>query len=197
MIRRIFLDIDDVLNRLTMTVLRHWGCPVAVEDYSAYPHWLGYDVIGAASALYPYPGVRFTDNDWLRLPRWLWAEVKPSADCYWLIDRCAELVGQENVCLLSAATASPECLAGKLEWIHDRLPTFLHKQYLIGQPKRFCAHPEALLIDDRDSNVSEFRIYGGNALLVPRPWNSLSHLDTRAHLEHALTTIEPVCGAAA
>jgi len=186
MIRRIFLDIDDVLNRLTMTVLHHWGCPVEVDDYSAYPAGLGYDVIGAANRL---GDRRFTEADWLTLPRSLWAAVTPSTQCDWLITRCVELVGSDNVCLLSAATDSPECLAGKLEWIHTYLPSFFHKQYLIGGPKRFCAGLDALLIDDRDRNIEEFRDAGGHALLVPRPWNSLAHLDTSLYLDRRLSLV--------
>ncbi len=42
----------------------------------------------------------------------------------------------------------------------------------IGGKKHLLAHKDALLIDDRDENVAEFRHAGGKAILIPRPWNN-------------------------
>ena len=77
---------------------------------------------------------------------------------------------------MTSPTIDPDCLAGKLEWIHEFTPRWMHRQYLVGPRKQFCAHREALLIDDADKNVNTFREWGGQALLVPRPWNSMHAL---------------------
>ncbi len=34
------------------------------------------------------------------------------------------------------------------------------------------AHPNAILIDDNEKEVDDFRTHGGMAILVPQPWNS-------------------------
>ena len=108
-----------------------------------------------------------------------------SAEFPFLLGWCESLVGQENVCLLTSPTIDPDCLAGKLEWIHEFTPKWLHRQYLVGPCKQFCAHPEALLIDDSDKNVNKFRDWGGQAVLVPRPWNTNHTLNTMENLAHA------------
>jgi 5'(3')-deoxyribonucleotidase len=92
-------------------------------------------------------------------------------------------VSEVPICILTGPTKDPECLAGKYEWITTVLPPYLHRQYLIGPRKQFCAHPEALLIDDSDDNVKAFRGAGGHAILVPRPWNSLHALNTTEYLQ--------------
>ena len=38
--------------------------------------------------------------------------------------------------------------------------------------KKFIAGPGRWLIDDKDANVEAFRAAGGQAITVPRPWNS-------------------------
>ena len=48
-----------------------------------------------------------------------------------------------------------------------------NNKFLIGFQKHFCAHSGSLLIDDYDKNINDFRQAGGNAILVPRQWNSM------------------------
>lgn len=184
MIKRILLDLDDVCNRFTMSALWHVGCRVDPMDDRTHPGGGNYDVVAIANQLYGYE--RFTKQKfWDSFPQRFWATVPPSAEFPYLIGWCESLVGQENVCLLTSPTIDPDCLAGKLEWIHNFCPKWLHRQFLVGPRKRFCAHSEALLIDDADKNVDEFRDWGGRALLVPRPWNSAAGLNTGEVLAHA------------
>jgi 5'(3')-deoxyribonucleotidase len=119
---------------------------------------------------------------WDSITRDIWATIPQSEEFYLLLGYCENLVGQENICILTAPTIDPECVAGKLEFIHNHFPKWMHRQFLIGPRKQFCAHPEALLIDDADKNVDQFRAWGGNAILVPRPWNSLHARNTVAHI---------------
>ncbi len=167
-ITKIFLDMDDVLNEFTMSTLRELGCDIETYD----PTW-GWDIVKAANAT--NSSRSFTiQGFWDSLDRKHWATRPKSEMCDQLIEKSASLVGQENVCVLSSPTLDPDCLAGKLEWIHDNLPSWMHRQYLIGPRKYFCAAPNALLVDDCDKNVDDFRAAGGQALLVPKPWNSKS-----------------------
>ena len=168
---KIYLDVDDVLNCCTLSVLRYLGCPIDSEDYSAYkPEW-GYDVQKAACEL--LPGLRLSKYDfWNRFPREFWATITVSPECNKLIRICATLVGKKNVFLLTKPSGHGDCAAGKIDWINTRLPMWIRDQFLIGAPKYCCASPDSLLIDDDPRNVKNFRKNKGQAILFPRPWNS-------------------------
>lgn len=181
MIKRILLDMDDVCNRFTMTALHYVGCRIDPLSYAKYPVECQWDIVCAANKLLGYE--RFTVSDfWEHIPRKFWANVPTSDEFPLLLGMCESLVGRKNVCILSSPTIDPECLAGKLDWIHRFTPRWLHRQFLVGPKKQFCAHPEALLIDDADKNVDAFRAWGGQAILVPRPWNTLYQTNTIEHL---------------
>jgi hypothetical protein len=77
----------------------------------------------------------------------------------------------EDTCLLTAPTQEAECVTGKLRWVRDNL-TGYNRKVIITPAKEMCAHPNALLIDDGDHNVDKWRANGGQAILVPRIWNS-------------------------
>ena len=172
MITEIYLDLDDVLNRLSMYILHSVGLDIDYTSYDEYPTEFGYNILGAAKHLAGgnwQPGL---GTFWDMIPQKVWRECPRSELFNYLIPTCAALVGEENVFIASSPTKDPDCLAGKLEWIHNNLPTFLHRQYFITPRKVQLAHPGALLIDDSDSNVAGFRARGGTAVIVPRPWNS-------------------------
>lgn len=76
------------------------------------------------------------------------------------------------VYFLSAPVKTRGCRDGKHAWVSKHYPE--HELIMCSaKAKRAMAHSRSWLIDDRDSNVEEFRENGGNAVLVPRPWNSL------------------------
>lgn len=108
-----------------------------------------------------------------------WALLQPTPECDAVVRLCERAVGALNVCLLSVPCQSGGSASGKMAWIKRRLPE-IGSRFLIGgnseapevPPKHFCAHPDAILIDDSDANVDAFRAAGGKAILFPRPWNS-------------------------
>jgi len=177
-IKRIFLDLDDVLNEFTMEALRH---VTGLQNFTFNPEW-GYDIVRAANSISKGMGcgAPFTHASfWGLLERDFWANVGLSEWCHELIGICTDAVGRSNVCILSAPTTDPDCLAGKLEWVQREMPTWLHHQFLFGSCKRFCAYPGSLLIDDSDANIDAFRKGGGAAILFPRPWNTQHGADVR------------------
>ena len=192
-IKTIFLDLDDVLNRFTMCALQHVGCDVnAYDDTSFNPEW-GFDIVKAANGLphrKGYPCFFTLGTFWDSIGRSVWAKTPMSSECGFLIHKCKQMVGRDNVCILSCPINDPECLAGKLEWIQRYMPPWLYRQYLLGPQKWMCARPDALLIDDSDKNVESFRAAGGQALLVPRPWNMAYGIDTIGYLQGAFKVIE-------
>jgi FMN phosphatase YigB (HAD superfamily) len=182
LIKRIFLDLDDVCNTFTPFALNYVGCPISPTDYGVYkPEW-GFDIVKAANALHPHH--RFTFRSfWESIHRLAWASVPESPGFRPLLNLCEQLVGRENICILTNPIDDPECLAGKLDWIHEHFPKWMHRQFLMGPPKHLCARSDALMIDDNDENVRAFRENGGYAILMPRPWNAL-HIRTYSPLYH-------------
>lgn len=192
--KTILLDIDDVLNRFTMSALGFLGCPVNAYDESTYdPDW-GFDLQLAARKL--LPGNRISKrNFWYRFPRSFWASIPLSAECDFLLTICVELVGRENICLLTKPSGPGDCAAGKIDWINTCMPVWIHNQYLIGSPKHFCARKRSLLIDDSPWNTSKFVHAGGRAILVPRPWNPLHGVSSLGFIKKRLTEIFHLEGA--
>lgn len=181
--KRIFIDLDDTLNSFTMPVLRFFGCPVGVYDYHRFPVEVGYDMLAAYEKLKP-EGLPTYDvpTFWDRVGRQVWASVPMSREFDVILDLATQHVDQDRIGILTSPTKDPNCLAGKLDWIHMYLPSWLWRQYSIGPRKHFCARADSLLIDDSDEQVNMFRKEGGQAILVPRPWNSLHGVNTAKHI---------------
>ena len=173
MLRRIFLDLDDTCNTLAMHVLACAGCQVSPTDYRQHPLEYGYDIVAAANHL--LGETRYADPAafWCSITRQNWVDVPPSEIFPWILHRAARVVGRENVCIATRPTKCPECVAGKLEWIHAHFPPWMHRQYAITPRKRLFARPDALLIDDVEENILHFEAEGGHGVLIPRPWNRL------------------------
>lgn len=100
-----------------------------------------------------------------------WAGLRPTAECFEIVGAAEEVFGPENVCVMTSPVRTAGCAEGKIRWLRRHLPQF-SRRFLIGPEKQFAASPRAWLIDDSDENVDKFRRWGGNAYLVPRPWNS-------------------------
>jgi hypothetical protein len=191
MIKQIFLDIDDVLNTFTMSALYQVGCDVEHHGLSQYRSEWGYDIVRAANELHPYR--RFTKREfWESLRRRFWSTISKSSPCDHIIERSFELVGEDRVCLLSAPTLDPDCLAGKVEWIEAMLPKPLHRQYAISPRKHFFARPDTLLIDDKQCNVEAFKAAGGAAFTFPAPWNQYAGHNPRQTFDLFFDTLMEV-----
>jgi len=138
-------------------------------------HGYRYDMIGAWSVLSgrdPVPVSMF----WGWVGRECWEQM-PKSDQFWLIEAAASLVGQKNVLIASSPTKSPDCLFGKYQWLETHCPDWIKRQYAITPRKHWLAQPGVLLIDDCDDNCNLFMAHGGGeAILVPRPWNSLHEM---------------------
>jgi hypothetical protein len=187
MIRRIFIDLDDVCNIFTMFALRSVGCRVRL-DYADYPTKCGYDIVAAANHLFKES--RYTAKTfWDAIARDLWATIPQSPIFPWLMDTAEKLVGRDRVCIATTPTKDPDSLAGKLEWIHRNMPSWMWRQYAITPRKHLLARPDALLIDDNQENIGNFIAHGGHGVLVPRPWNDLYGRDPLKHLDEELSRL--------
>jgi hypothetical protein len=165
-VEHIYLDIDGVLNKMPEAALNK----IFETNSITYPNTGDYDIVRVCNKLLPTPIT--SEEFWANLDRAFWANIPQTAECSWLPELCSQMVGRKHVFLLSAPVDSPDCLAGKLEWVHKNLPPWLHRQFIFTSHKWVCASPSALLIDDYDKNIQMFKAYGGQTILVPRPWNS-------------------------
>lgn len=191
MLKHIFLDIDGVLNVGSTWFLKAAGVDIDPVDIDRCPPY--WDLVKSANEMRAKQGLPpLTKAEFWKTNsnHEFWANFPVSPEADFIISKSVELVGEENVFLLSSPTLSPESLSGKLSWIHRYMPRFLHRQFLIGPHKHVCAQPGVLLIDDYDENVDKFIDNHGDAILVPRPWNSYRHLDTLTHLRTQLNKYE-------
>lgn len=99
-----------------------------------------------------------------------WANLPKYEEADRIVQTVESYVGFDNVCILTTPTAHPLSAAGKIQWIQSNYPDYRRK-FLIGPQKQFCAHQNAVLIDDHWSNIEAFVTEGGHGILVPRPWN--------------------------
>jgi hypothetical protein len=173
-IRKIYIDLDGVSNQLIMHALEVNGCKVSRFHDDQWPTPGSYDIVAAANKLLgPRRGTLTHAQFWGNVTRDVWAGTPASAEFYYILRAAVDAAGRGNVCFLtSPIIESPDCSAGKHEWFRRHLPLNMARQFSICPYKKIHASPDALLVDDSDAEVDSWRARGGQALLVPRPWNS-------------------------
>lgn len=99
-----------------------------------------------------------------------WSSLTTYADGMELFDLIIANNTGERIALLSSPVETHGCYDGKRVWVKRHLPGMV-KSLFVGSDKSLFAHAGAILIDDSDTNVASFREAGGQAVLIPRPWN--------------------------
>lgn len=69
-----------------------------------------------------------------------------------------------NLCFLTAPSSHASSLSGKKIFLDKH---FKGINFIITGEKHFCAHPNALLIDDSINKIKKFEDWGGNVFLWP------------------------------
>ena len=195
-IKKIALDLDDVLNDFTMPALQIVGCEVSgPRDYNSYNLDWGFNIIKAANSLHKTRS--FTNEEfWDCFSVEDWASFPESEEFHAILDMSIKLVG-ENILILTSPicgrdvsiSATSKCLEGKYLWIRKHLPNFLHRSFSFSPAKHFYATPSTLLIDDSGENVRNFKRAGGQAILFPRPWNNVHGADPLNHVKRGIHRI--------
>ncbi len=85
--------------------------------------------------------------------------------------------------LLTSPSADPGSWAGKYAWVKNNLPGKI-ETLIMAQQKVALAGPGRLLIDDREDVCDQWIGKGGDAILVPKPWNR-----HRAYVDYGLGEI--------
>lgn len=158
-INQIYLDMDGVLCDFVGAALR---VHKRMDALDAWPkgEWDIANVLGVKEhefwARIDYHGEHF------------WADLQP----YPWMNGLVKMLSCYSIPIMIASSPSydPYSAAGKLLWLDRYLPQF-RRRYFFGGAKHLLASPWAVLIDDNDKNVDEFRKSGGKAVLFPQPWN--------------------------
>lgn len=171
------LDLDGVVVDFIGGACRMYGfdpedIPWIVGDHTFTPEMIGVELTKKEF----YEGFTFG----------FWADLDFTPEAKTILN----LMHNRNTTILTRPTAFGA--GGKQAWIKKNLPRYFYKKkYLIGPDKAACAHPGALLIDDSDDMIKQFRAAGGHGILFPRIWNSNHHIkDPVLYLRACLALID-------
>ena len=94
-----------------------------------------------------------------------WISLKPAPHHLFFIEVCKEMVGKENVYILSSPVNDDgHCIAGKKSWLANYTDFPEERIYIRGDkesiPPMFPNH-RCILVDDRTKNVTKFELTGG------------------------------------
>jgi 5'(3')-deoxyribonucleotidase len=161
---QVFLDMDGVLADFPSAVCNAHNRPNPYTD----PNNFGKDILEC------WPDMCKKDY-WLPAEFDFWANLKPLPDFEELIGIIKEFVPLEEVCILTSPSRNRGCKPGKLKWIEKYLPEISEKNIFFCSEKwRFALDKDGkqnILIDDTSKKTEPFIKAGGEAYLVPRPWN--------------------------
>lgn len=152
---RIFLDLDGVIVDFANGIIDWYNLNCSPKDFKKWN-----DVFKFFNG---------TEHDfWNNLTDDFWVNLNFTKEAKTILT----LLEDFKPCILTSPGWTGA--GGKQKWLRKNLPKyFKEERYLIGPAKHYLAHAFSLLIDDSENNVEKFREAGGNAILVPRPWNSL------------------------
>ena len=160
-IKTIFLDMDGVITDFIGGVCRVFNKPYpypeVTKDYTFWDAW---------------PDVSFKDVDAVCTQEF-WHNLEWERDGQDIFKAVLDKIRLEDIYFVTQPMPNIESPTGKWMWVRDNFPGFLTHVIITQAPKGLLAQSSALLIDDKDENVIEFRKAGGNAILVPRPYNKL------------------------
>ena len=168
----LILDLDGVLANFYKGLAKAYGVPYAWPK----PR-MASDGIPIEDAFnLPGPWHEVCDQSF-------WENLDKMPDADKIIEIVLQFFEKDRICI---ATSFPvdlgistgkldDCFHGKMVWLNKHYP-WLCKNFLVGPAKHFCAAPWKWLVDDKDENVDMFRVEGGNAILLPRYWNTQHNL---------------------
>jgi 5'(3')-deoxyribonucleotidase len=163
---KIFLDLDGVVVNFVGPAMAYNGAWV---DESNFPDGCGWDVVKAVNIIRSEKGLPELDKRvfWNSFGYDFWRNLPlyPGAKAF-----VQALRAHGEVYFATSPTLSSSCVAAKFDHICHEFPE-LKRKIIISADKSVLANGNSLLIDDRDRNCEKFREAGGEAILVPRPWN--------------------------
>lgn len=156
----IYLDLDGVLADFVSGLARAHG----LNPASVVASWPAGDYGYMEGLVYDFwAPVKGDWEFWAKLPPYPWAHS---------LVRRAQRAG--DVWFLTAPLDHASKL-GKLAWIERHFPGAMPRViFANAEDKWRYAGRSTLLVDDRRSNVEEWRRHGGHAILFPQVWNQVA-----------------------
>jgi 5'(3')-deoxyribonucleotidase len=169
----VYLDMDGVLSDFVSGIHHAMGVPYNIYQWP-YPREWDFWGNGACPFTLKQANQKCTARFWASLP---WME-----DGQAILNAVLRIVGNvKNLAVLTKPMKNPESYTGKARWICIHAPMLSHRLIPTHIDKSEFARPGAILIDDREESVDQFRVAGGDAVLVARPWNSLWKFFNEGH----------------
>lgn len=164
--RRCFLDLDGVLVDFIGGIHKKLGIEFS---YDKWPYKFGPEGWNFHNHL----GLSFEHmSELCDLKFWedlSWME--DGADIYHTV---CDFFSRDEITLLTMPMPNAMSASGKVLWVHKNLWGFRNRLMITTEKKHVLARtPDSILIDDNQGNVDEWCKAGGEAILVPRPWNRL------------------------
>lgn len=175
MIKKIYLDMDDVLVPFNIPAHAKLEIP-----HDPWPWDIGEFYLPC-----------YDEEFWQSLDTTFWASRGWMPEGVEIFNFCAALVGYDNLmlCTTFAPFAYGEDVAGKMEWIEEHLPREMWKQLIFTYDKSHFADRNSILIDDFGDHVQKFRLFGGSAVLAPACHNHLHKSSPLKHIRRAVQRI--------
>jgi len=153
----IFLDMDGVLCDFVSAAFSAHGSTFDPKDYPRGGFALD-EVLGCTTAEFwrriDFAGEYFWEN----LEPYPWADVL-----------FRELQQVDEVIIATSPSRSPASYSGKKRWL--RYMGMHGVQSMFGSRKYLMSKPGRILVDDGEHNTTQWEREGGQAILVPQPWN--------------------------
>jgi 5'(3')-deoxyribonucleotidase len=152
----ILLDMDGVIVDFIGGIIRSHDLKITPDDWSSF-HW--YRSTGMTDAEFWKP--TYHVGWWHQLDEYQWSR-----------NLFEDLRHDHRVIFCTASSQNANTPSEKVRWLraHDYL-TRESQDFQIGRNKWLNAKSGAILIDDCDEYVQEYRDAGGKAVLFPQPWN--------------------------
>jgi hypothetical protein len=159
-----YFDIDGFLARFTEGASRAHGRPTdETIIWKSWHHWRTWGK--EDEALYAVCNREF------------WANLPPWEDGMQLLRLVESRVGTSRIVFITSPARTPGTGQGKREWVAKHLPQYdPWADVMIGGAKHKLAGPGKVLLDDSDDNCRKFVEHGGEAIVIPRPWNGRADL---------------------
>lgn len=155
----IYIDMDGVLADFVRGSLRLHNIKFTEEQYNSF----GWDY---------FKEFNLTWQEFFKLIDYnaeFWANLDPIPEGIYIAKTLIARFGVEKVGILSSGK-SPHSTDGKRAWLRKYLPELEAGATFCCEKWRH-ARLGAILIDDYEKNINEFRGHGGSAWYFPQPWN--------------------------
>ena len=176
-------DVDGVLARFTTGACSVHGRPT--DETPVWTSWNHQRSWGIEDVEFYRP---MSADFWRDLPVW--------EDGMQLLKLVVARYGTDRVSFLSAPVRTPGCEEGKRQWFGTHITPLGFDPWadlFLGGAKWKHAHQDAILLDDSETNCEKWTAAGGDAILIPRPWNTARYLcdpEGRFHVGNEQDSLE-------